>query len=283
MEAKVRPARQGDRAPLMSFIKDVWGGHDYVPRVWDEWLNDMKGEMFVVEVGGVPVGMNRVRYLEDGSAWFEGARVHPDFRGRGLATMLGENSMRVAKARGVRVFRLTSGSRNRPAHRQIAKIAFEEVARFSVYEPKVGRRLKPAKEADRVEPTGLAEALCLLRGSREYKLGAGVFWHDWSAASLTPEVVRRLVREGAVWKAGRALAVAREGGEGREMWEQVCFIGGPPLDAVRLVKSLVGRNKKTDERWVFIPQGSPLIRFLREEGYRRHFSMVLFERRAANG
>jgi len=246
-------------------------------------MNDTKGEMFVVEVGGVPVGMNRVRYLEDGSAWFEGARVHPDFRGRGLATMLGENSMRVAKRKGVKVFRLTSGSRNRPAHRQIAKIEFEEVARFSVYEPKSGKRLKPGVEAVRVGPAGVSEALRLLRGSREYRLAAGIFWHNWSAAALAPEVVRKLVEEGAVWKAGRAIAVTREGGEGREKWEQVCFIGGPPSDAVRLVKSLVGRNRRVAERWVFVPQGSPLIHLLRKEGYRRDFSMVLFERRAAKG
>jgi len=77
--------------------------------------------------------------------------------------------------------------------------------------------------------------------------------------------------------------VAREGGEGRETWEQVCFIGGPPSDAVRLVRSLMGRRRRVSERWVFVPQGSPVIHSLREEGYRRHFSMVLFERRAAKG
>jgi len=283
LQARVRAARRDDRAPLMSFIKDVWGGHDYIPRVWDEWMRDAKGEMFVVELGGVPVGMNRVRYLEDGSAWFEGARVHPDFRGQGLATMLGENSMRVARAKGARVFRLTSGSTNRPAHRQIAKIAFEEVARFSVYEPDEEKRLNPAGGALKVGTAGFAEALRLLRGSREYTLGAGVFWHDWSAASLTPKVVRRLVEEGAVWRSGEAIAAAREGGEGGETWEQVCFIGGPPSGAVRLVKSLMGRRRRVSERWVFVPQGSPVIHSLREEGYRRHFSMVLFERRAAKG
>ena len=96
MESENRPARPSDKAPLMSFIREVWGGHDYIPYVWDWWLKDRTGKMFVVEVDGVPVGMNRVRFLEDGSAWFEGVRVHPDFRGKGLATMLGENSMKVA-------------------------------------------------------------------------------------------------------------------------------------------------------------------------------------------
>ena len=115
MVPRVRRVRPSDRAPLMSFIKGVWGGHDYIPYVWDEWAKDEVNPMFVVEVDGTPVGMNRLRFLEDGSAWFEGVRIHPAHRGRGLATMLGENSIRVAKRRGATEFKLTSGSRNKMA------------------------------------------------------------------------------------------------------------------------------------------------------------------------
>ena len=129
--ATVRPARASDRGTLMSFIKDVWGGNDYIPQVWDHWLRDRRGRMFVVESGGVPVGMNKVSFLDDGSAWFQGARVHPEHRGKGLATLLGENSMRFAARRGVRVFRLTTGTRDIPSRRQTARMGFEELARFS--------------------------------------------------------------------------------------------------------------------------------------------------------
>ena len=284
MEAKVRPARPSDKAPLMRFIKDVWGGHDYIPRVWDAWLTDRRGRMFVVEVGGVPVGMNRVRWLEDGSAWFEGARVHPDFRGRGLGSMLGENSMQVARNRGTRVFRLTSGSRNRPAHRQIARIRFTEAARFSVYEPPRAKRLKPKEGAARMGTSDHKDAMRMLRACREFALGRGVFWHDFTAAALSPLVVRGLLKEGAVWRSGRAMAVTRTGGEGEGgVWEEICFLGGPQEDAMRLVGALLGRNPRARERWVFVPRGSPLIHSLRLAGFERNFSMILFERRVANG
>jgi GNAT superfamily N-acetyltransferase len=171
----------------MSFIKDVWGGHDYIPLVWDRWLADPTGKMFVVEADGKVVGMNRVRFLEDGSAWFEGARVHPDYRSRGLASMLGENSMEVARRRGVRVFRLTSGSTNKPAHRQIARIMFKEAARFSVYEPRKGQRLRPGKGAERVQLHQLRKTIRLLKRTKEFELGTGVAWHEFTAASPTPE------------------------------------------------------------------------------------------------
>ena len=284
MEARVRPARPADKAPLMSFIKDVWGGHDYLPKVWDDWLKDPRGEMFVVEVGGIAVGMNRVRFLEDGSAWFEGARVHPDFRGRGFGSMLGENSVGVAEARGIKVFRLTSGSRNRPAHRQIARIRFKELTRFSVYEPPRGKKVHPERDAEQLSPNEHGEVMKALRACREYVLGEGMFWHDFTAAALSPAVVAGLLREGAVWRRGRAIAVTRNGGEGEgAVWEELCFLGGPAEDAMKLVRTLLGRNPKASERWVFVPQGSPLIHSLRSAGFVRNFSMIIFERRAANG
>lgn len=282
MEAKVRPARPSDKKPLMSFIKNVWGGHDYIPYVWDWWMKDPNGEMFVVEVDGAPVGMNRVRFLEDGSAWFEGVRVHPDHRGKGLASMLGENSMRVAKKRGIRVFRLTSGSRNRLAHRQIARIRFEEIARYSAYEPAKGKRLPRRKGARKAGKDDLDRVIELIEGSREYRLGRGVFWHGYTAASLTPDVIRKLVLEGAVWTYGEAVAVTREYGE-RWIWEELCFIGGPAEDAMALVNSLVGWSRRAKERWIFVPQGSPIVHELRENGFKRSYAGILFERTAANG
>jgi GNAT superfamily N-acetyltransferase len=283
MEAKVRPANASDKIPLMSFIKDVWGGHDYIPAVWDSWLHDRRGEMFVVEADGTPVGMNRVRFLEDGSAWFEGARVHPAFRGRGLASMLSENSIRFAAARGVRVFRLTSGSHNKAAHRQISRIMFRETARFSVYEPPKGKKPKPTGAANRLAPSDLLKVMGLLRTAKEFQLGGGVFWHDFTAASLTKDVVSLLLAEGAVWRAGNAVAVIRAGDEGEGDGEEVCYIGGPVSDSTRLVKALVGRDRNASERFVFVPQRSPIISALRKEGYSRNFSMVLFERKAAKG
>lgn len=280
MEAVVRPARRSDKARLMSFIKGVWGGHDYIPRVWDRWIRDTRNKMFVVEVEGVPVGMNRVRFLEDGSAWFEGARVHPSYRGQGLGSMLGENSMNVARGLGINTFRLTSGSRNHAAHRQIARIRFREVARFSIYEQTKRRRGEGIAEA--VPKSGANRALQLMRRSREYRLGGGVCWHDWGAAALKPEVVQRMVERGEVRMLGDAVAVVWRAGEGGRPWAEVGFVGGPPSEASKLVKAALG-GAGLGRGPVYLPQGSPIIHELRKSGFKRTFSNILFERKAAKG
>lgn len=223
MNARVRLARPADKGQLMSFIKDVWEGHDYIPRIWDEWLKDETGKMFVVEADGVPVGMSRVKFLEDGSAWLEGARVHPDFRGRGLASMLGENSMRIAMDRGVKVFRLTSWSRNKAAHRAIARMNFKESSRISPYEPGKGIRFAPQKGVRLAEMDDLSRVAGLIRESREFRLGSGVFWDAFTAASLSPSVIKKLVGEGSVWIAGESVAVARLGEKGARLGDRSAF------------------------------------------------------------
>lgn len=285
MNARVRPATPADKGQLMSFIKDNWGGHDYIPRIWDEWLKDETGMMFVVEADGVPVGMNRLRFLEDGSAWFEGARVHPDFRGRGLASMLGENSMRIAMDRGVNVFRLTSWSRNKTAHRQIARMNFKESSRISAYEPKKGAKFAPQKGVELVGMNDLSQVTRLITESREFRLGSGVYWDAFAAASLSPAMIKKLVGEGSVWTTDESVVIARLGGEGGETWRQVCFLTGKGDAPAKLVRHVFGlKNKaRTTRRIIYLPQGSRLIGTLRRAGFSRLTSLILFERTAAKG
>lgn len=279
---KVRPAVPSDRAPLMEFIKHVWGGHDYIPYVWDDWLLDKSGRMFVVDLGGVPVAMNRVKFVEDGSAWFEGVRVHPRYRGKGIATMLGDNSIRIAKGRGIHTYRLTSSSWNHKAHRQVARMDFREIARVSVYEARKGDKHRRHREVRRAGSEDLGRVVDMVKGSKEFKLGAGVMWDGYTAIALTRDVIRGRVQGGDVYLCGDALAVGAPGREGRNAWSQVCFLTGGKEDATKLVESIFAEGKG-DTNLVYLPQGSRLIHQMRASGLRRAYSLILFEKKSFNG
>jgi GNAT superfamily N-acetyltransferase len=283
LEVRIRPARPSDKEPLMSFIRNVWGGHDYIPKVWDEWIADDSGKMFVLEADGRPVAMNRVRFLDDGSAWFEGVRVHPDFRGKGLATMLGNYSMRLASRKGITVFRLTSNSRNRSSHRQVARMGFKEVARFSVYEPRGRMKFVRKSGVRKASAADIDMVFSILRATMEWKLGGGVMWDGFTAISLTPELLVRLVRDGSIFLLDGAVTIARPGREGHEVWTQVCFAGGDPVTCMKLVEHVLSSRSKLAWKPVYVPRSSPLIGALRLGGFRRALSMILFERKTANG
>ena len=279
---KIRKARPSDKGPLLDFIKDVWGGHDYIPGVWDEWLADTGAKMLVVEVGGRQVGMNRTRFLPDGSGWLEGVRIHPDYRGRGLASMLGVHSMKAGLRNGVEVYRLATYGRNKPARRQISKMGFREIARANFYEPEPGARFREQKGVWRVDGRELPEVLEIVSGSKEYGLGAGVYWDVSAAVRLNPEVLAALIEGGSVFRSDGAVALARIGSQGGEFWNQICFLTGRPDAAARLVKHLLGRRQGVEIGWTvaYLPRGSPLAGTLRGVGMKKTQSLLLFEGRA---
>lgn len=285
MKVEVREARSTDKVPLMSFIRKVWDGNDYIPYVWDDWLRDRESKMFVVLADGRQVGMNRVRFLEDGSGWLEGARVHPDFRGMGLATALAEESMRAAMSKGVCVFRLTSGTWNKKAHRHIARIGFKELSRMRTYVPSKAMKRVQASGVRRATVGDSATIEKMTVSSRDFKLGSGVMWDTFAAIALTRDVISRALARGDVYTNGDAVAIARPSGEGRERWRQVCFLAGDGDDAVRLVEHIFWRKEKfrAARRIAYLPKGSALIGKLRGAGMERDYSLILFERRMANG
>jgi len=263
----------------MEFIRKVWGGHDYIPYVWDEWMADKKSVLDVVEVDGKPVGIGRLRFLDDGTGWLEGARVHPDFRGRGLASEVGRALMRVGRGKGVTEYRLTSGSRNKTAHRQIAKLGFREISRVSVYEAAKVARFKPQRGVRVAREADATDVLRMIESSREYKVGGGVYWDGFSATALKPAVIARLIRGGSVYLSEGAVAISRLGGEGEAGWRQVCFVAGAPEGATTLLKHAYGKKEATRTTWklAYMPQGSHLVAALRGMGMKRSWSLVLFE------
>ena len=285
MTVIVREAKPSDKKPLMDFVTKTWGGHDYVPSVWDEWLRDKGGKMFVVEVDGKLVGMNRVRLLKDGTGWLEGVRIHPDFRGKGLASLLGERSMKYASNLGVSTFRLTSSSRNRAAHRQVAKMGFSEVARFDVFRARTKSRLLRGGGVDRLSPSDLSKALRMIRGSEEYRAGKGVYWDAFVTQALDRESLSELIAKRYVFSArdeegNSAVAVCGPSREGEEVWLQMSFLCGEPALCKKIVSHLFRSSRpKRDENFVFLPKGSRLSKSLKEVGLKKYFQMVVFEGR----
>ncbi|EDO48972.1 predicted protein [Nematostella vectensis] len=67
----------------------IYSGHDYLPCIFIEWLNQPSRLIFVAEVGGKLVGLRAINIIDDGKTFIsQGLRIHPDFRGLGLSSRL---------------------------------------------------------------------------------------------------------------------------------------------------------------------------------------------------
>jgi GNAT superfamily N-acetyltransferase len=106
----IRPVRPADRDRIIELTRDVWDGHDYLPRVFDDWIADAGSAFQAAEIDGMLVGVQRLRPFAPGLVWFEGLRVASTHRRQGLARAMLGSAIAEAKEQGFREMRLATGN-----------------------------------------------------------------------------------------------------------------------------------------------------------------------------
>lgn len=129
----VRAARAEDKDAVLAFCQNTFQWGDYIPHVWDRWLNDPNGQLLVGVVNDQPVSVMRVA-IHGTMAWLEGMRVHPDFRRQGIARATEAEGRAWARARGCRVARLATSIKNLAAQTMLHLSGYQRIAQFNEWE-----------------------------------------------------------------------------------------------------------------------------------------------------
>lgn len=123
----IRPALPLDREAVLEFCKFIWEGHDYIPYVWDEWMADPDGEMFVAEYAGKAVGLGRLTLLAPGQWWLEGLRVDPAHQDRKIGSLMNEYLNALWLERGDGIIRLMTSSQRAKVHHMAEQHGFAHI------------------------------------------------------------------------------------------------------------------------------------------------------------
>lgn len=87
-----------DYEDICDISKDIWGGTDYLPKVFHKWVDDKGYFLGVIdETKNKVVGVGKLSLLQDKSAWLEGLRVHSKYRGLKLSRQISERLIKIAK------------------------------------------------------------------------------------------------------------------------------------------------------------------------------------------
>jgi GNAT superfamily N-acetyltransferase len=90
-----RPVQPADKAQVLEWDQAIWDGDDYIPYVFDEWLDDAHGRFMAAESQGRVVGVGKLTRLEDDDWWLEGLRVDPSLQSSGVAGQLFDALLKV--------------------------------------------------------------------------------------------------------------------------------------------------------------------------------------------
>src|SRR5256885_10460164 len=95
----IRAARPSDKRAVRALCARIWAD-DYVSDVFDDWVRDRKGRLWVAVEGDRLIGVAKLTVHPSGDSWLHGLRVDPERRRRGVATALLEH--RLARGRRLR-------------------------------------------------------------------------------------------------------------------------------------------------------------------------------------
>lgn len=196
-DVEIRPASPEDRNAIEYIASKTWDGHDYLPRVFDDWLQDTTGAFNVMTYRGQVVALSKVSKLSDGEWWLEGLRVHPDYQGRGLARIMHHYCVTQARQLGDGVVRFATSGRNEAILKLAAETGFRLAGEYVAYEiavdtttPFAGRQF-----ADDDFET-LQE---WLDNSAYFQDNDHSFEHRWKWQMGSDEYLRQLITEGRVY------------------------------------------------------------------------------------
>jgi GNAT superfamily N-acetyltransferase len=241
----IRPARPTDRDAVFAMVRTIWGGNDYVPEVWDEWLADASGPLLVGELAGRPVALTKLSAIGPGEDWFHGTRVDPEYRGRGFAKALLQHCVELSRERGARTLRYLTDEDNTPMHRAGEAAGFRLVYAPAWYHAPA---TDGAPEAVALPPERLAALLDDLGRSPLLAQTGGMYSYGWRNLDLTAARLREHLARGEVlglpgdttW----AIVVPRDEGG---IW--LAHVEGAGTMLERLIKAVLASAEPFDRRY----------------------------------
>jgi len=194
--AVVRKVRASDRQDVLDISSKIWGGHDYLPSVIDEWLKNPKCHTYGVEVDCRLVAIGNLRLVDrNATGWMEGLRVHPDYRKRGYAEMLTQSFLDLGRTLNVRQLRYTTGQYNRVSLKLARKAGFKRMFKMSAFwHENLDKTLKLKKASRSITNVAPKQAHELLKTNPSL-VPHNILVYDWKAINGTLQGFREIGKD----------------------------------------------------------------------------------------
>lgn len=192
MPTRIKRVGVSDKKDILEMSRHTWEGHDYLPSVIDEWLEDTASNLYGVEVDERLVAVANLRLVDEGrTGWMEGLRVHPDFRGKGYAHILTQELIERAKELGVVRLRYTTSTENEASLKLAEKYGFIRVFEMSVFWRPDIRAALPGANHHATRISSPAEIYALVQAN-SHLIPSRILVFDWKALDCTLEGLEAL-------------------------------------------------------------------------------------------
>jgi GNAT superfamily N-acetyltransferase len=193
-----RRARLDDTTDVLKLTSQIWEGDDYVPQVWQNWLDDPDGALLVAEHAGRVIGLAKLSRLTAQDWWLQGLRVDPEFEGRGVASQLHRSMLAEWESIGAGYLRLATASFRKPVQHLCEQSGFAKVDEFTPFK---AESLSSSEEPG-FSPVGIGEldqALGFALASETLGISRGHIDLGWEWLPLRQINLVEMISEGRCW------------------------------------------------------------------------------------
>lgn len=241
---ETRPARPEDRDTVLAFCASTWAWGDYIAYVWDEWLHDPDGRLFVATVDGTPIGLSHLYMASKTEAWQEGMRVDPNYRRHGIAGALAQAMQAEALRRGATTVRLMTESTNAQSIRLIERGSFHQIGAFAPFKAlaiTASTRHQYGLETPMLATMhDLEELITYLDASNTFPAVGGLYYYGFVAYAITDSLLQAKIAAQQVyllrrWQRldGLAIAEPRTTRQGKHLF--IGYIDGTTAESISLI------------------------------------------------
>jgi RimJ/RimL family protein N-acetyltransferase len=285
----VRKAKNSDREAVFRFCEKTWSWGDYIQEVWDDWLKDKSGRVFVATINGAPVGISKLNMDKPHEVWLSGARTDPNYRQMGVATAITKKCLKYAQHKGAKVARLVTESDNMAARTVLKKLGFKPITEFveMTTEKTIMEKSVNSRFAEKSETEAL---LRYLQNSRVYRKAAGLYtilfhWYSLEKEDLKQFIMQRkaIVHLNSKREIdGLTLIDDAPAREWLENAVQTCYVDGNYIavtDMMRLLKTHCHRSEKA-KIYAFTCNYKPIVKALEKLDFKLSGSTkIVYEKR----
>ncbi|MFX1484153.1 MAG: GNAT family N-acetyltransferase [Promethearchaeota archaeon] len=195
---KIRPLQDSDREDILEIAKHIWDGHDYIPYFFDTWLKDENSHTAAIERDGHVVALANLRVIENGrTGWMEGLRVHPDYRGQGLASILTKHVVEIAREIPVERIRYITGVDNETSLHLGGTVGMKRIFDLAVHWQDGMDGVSWSFSGGRIKETSVTELYPHLLEAE--LLPHNVIIYDWKALDISLEALEKVAGLARFW------------------------------------------------------------------------------------
>ncbi len=183
-----------DKEEIRAMSAGIWEGNDYIPKVFDRWVEDEGFYKGVLD--GRIIAVCKYTRHPNGVLWLEGLRVHPEFQNEGYGSKVADMFHGLVIEKEHSALRFMTDATNAKSIHLAEKRGFDVM--LELYHLDYEGEIE--KEEERV--TGVSQEDDFLSvkdfvfSSREYQTYKKMYIKNWTAYDLTPELLEEELKAG---------------------------------------------------------------------------------------